>query len=45
MKRALSLADRNKILEKELRDIDKLALTVEKECNDKVQSGAKKINR
>lgn len=34
MKHALSLAERNTQLEKELRDIDQMALTVEQECND-----------
>ncbi|KAB0799230.1 hypothetical protein PPYR_07110 [Photinus pyralis] len=45
MKRALSLADRNKHLEDELRDIDQMALTVEADCNMAVKSTTEKVSR
>lgn len=45
MKRALSLAERNKVLEKEMRDIDQIALAVETECNTTAKSNANKVCR
>lgn len=45
MNRALHLAERNKHLEKEMKDIDHLALAVEAECNNTVRSNAEKVNR
>lgn len=45
MKRALELAERNKILENELRDIDQMALAVEAECNDNVKANADKLEK
>lgn len=45
MRRALHLAERNKQLESELRDIDKIALEVEVECNNAVQDNVGKVNR
>ncbi|CAK1586065.1 unnamed protein product [Parnassius mnemosyne] len=36
MLRALTLADKNKVLEEELLKVDKLALTVEKDCNNRL---------
>lgn len=45
MKRALHLAERNKQLENELKDIDQMALAVEAEANCTVQSNAEKMIR
>jgi centrosomal protein CEP135 len=45
MKRALHLAERNKLLEKEMKDIDHLALAVEAECNNTVKNNTEKVNR
>lgn len=45
MKRALHLAERNKQLEKELKDIDQMALAVEKEANSIVSENSEKISR
>lgn len=45
MKRALHLAERNKMLEKEMKDIDHLALAVEAECNNTVKTNTEKVNR
>ncbi|KAF5308899.1 hypothetical protein FQR65_LT00599 [Abscondita terminalis] len=45
MKRALALADRNKQLENELRDIDQMALEVEADCNSAAKTTADKIAR
>lgn len=45
MKRALSLAERNKVLEKEMRDIDQIALAVEAECNSTVKCNYNKVSR
>nr|XP_022912788.1 centrosomal protein of 135 kDa isoform X2 [Onthophagus taurus] len=45
MKRALNLAEKNKILEKELKDIDQMALAVEHECNTTVKSNTETVNR
>ncbi|XP_044253848.1 centrosomal protein of 135 kDa isoform X2 [Tribolium madens] len=45
MKRCLHLAERNKLLEKEMKDIDHLALAVEAECNNTVKNNAEKVNR
>lgn len=43
MKRALQLAERNKQLEKELRDIDQIALAVEADCNSAVKINSDKV--
>lgn len=45
MRRALHLAERNKELEKEMRDMDRIALEVEAECNTKVRSNTEKVQR
>ncbi|KAF2883200.1 hypothetical protein ILUMI_22975 [Ignelater luminosus] len=45
MKRALHLADRNKQLEQELRDIDQMALAVEADCNTTSKMNAEKVHR
>lgn len=45
MKRALQLADRNKELERELRDIDQMALAVEEECNTTVKHNVSKVSK
>lgn len=45
MRRALHLAERNKDLENEMRDIDRIALEVEAECNTKVRSNTEKVQR
>lgn len=45
MRRALHLAERNKQLEKELKDIDQIALAVETECNNKVKNNADTVSR
>lgn len=45
MKRALHLAERNKQLEREMTDIDQMALAVESECNNTVKANATKLNK
>lgn len=45
MKRALQLADRNRELEKELRDIDQMALAVEAECNTTVKQNVNRVSK
>ncbi|VEN42317.1 unnamed protein product [Callosobruchus maculatus] len=45
MRRALHLAERNKQLEKEMKDIDQIALQVEAECNKTVKSNSEKMLR
>ncbi|XP_074038478.1 centrosomal protein 135kDa isoform X2 [Leptinotarsa decemlineata] len=45
MRRAIHLADRNKQLENEMKDIDQIALAVEAECNDTVKNNAEKVTR
>lgn len=45
MKRALHLAERNKQLEKELSDIDQMALAVEAECNNTVKCKTENFNK
>ncbi|RZC37719.1 centrosomal protein of 135 kDa [Asbolus verrucosus] len=45
MARAVHLAERNKLLEKEMKDIDHLALAVEAECNNTVKNNTEKVNR
>lgn len=45
MKRALHLAERNKQLEKELKDIDQIALAVEAEANSSAKTNAEKVSR
>lgn len=45
MKRALHLAERNRELEKELRDIDQMALAVEAEANSSAKTNAEKVNK
>lgn len=45
MKRALHLADRNKQLEQELKDIDEMTLAVEAECNSTVKNNSDKVHR
>ncbi|XP_060532572.1 centrosomal protein of 135 kDa isoform X2 [Cylas formicarius] len=45
MRRAIHLAERNKQLEKEMKDIDAIALDVEANCNSTVQDNAKKVTR
>lgn len=45
MKRAIHLAERNKELEKELKDIDQMAIAVEEECNDAVKSKVQKLTK
>ncbi|XP_017768019.1 PREDICTED: centrosomal protein of 135 kDa-like isoform X2 [Nicrophorus vespilloides] len=45
MKHALHLAERNSVLEKELKDIDQMALAVEEECNTTVKNNSKKVSR
>ena len=45
MKRSLSLADRNKKLEEDLKHVDRMALTVESECNTTLKTNVEKINR
>lgn len=44
MKRALQLADKNKMLEKELRDVDKMALVVEQDCDSKVRTKREQLD-
>ncbi|XP_057672202.1 centrosomal protein of 135 kDa isoform X2 [Diorhabda carinulata] len=45
MRRALNLAERNKLLEHEMKDIDQIALTVEAECNNTVKSNFEKVTK
>jgi centrosomal protein CEP135 len=45
MTQAVMLADRNKQLEKELHDIDQLALAVEAECNSTVQENTMRVSK
>lgn len=45
MRRALHLAERNKELEKEMCDLDRIALEVEADCNTKVRHNAEKAQR
>lgn len=45
MKRALHLAERNKHLEREMTDIDQMALAVEAECNNTVKTNTTKLNK
>ncbi|CAG9764418.1 unnamed protein product [Ceutorhynchus assimilis] len=45
MRRALHLAGRNRQLEKELRDVDQIALAVEAECNSTVKDNTEKVAR
>ncbi|XP_050293556.1 early endosome antigen 1-like isoform X3 [Anthonomus grandis grandis] len=45
MKRALHLAERNRQLEKEMEEVDKIALAVETECNNTVKGHNEKITR
>lgn len=44
MKRALQLADKNKMLEKELNDVDKMALVVEQDCDSKVRTKSEQLD-
>jgi len=39
------LADRNKQLEKELHDIDRMALAVEAECNSTVKENSVRVSK
>ncbi|XP_072382397.1 uncharacterized protein Cep135 isoform X1 [Diabrotica undecimpunctata] len=45
MRRALTLAERNKLLEDEMKNIDQIALTVEAQCNDTVKTNIEKVSR
>lgn len=45
MRRALHLAERNRQLEKEMKDIDEIALAVEAEANSSVKDNAEKVTR
>lgn len=45
MRRALNLAERNKLLEDEMKDIDHIALSVEAECNNTVKSNFEKVTK
>lgn len=45
MTRAVRLADRNKQLEHELHDIDRIAVAVEAECNSTVKENSKRVLR
>lgn len=45
MKRALHLANRNRELEKELRDIDQMALAVEADANCSARINAEKVSK
>jgi centrosomal protein CEP135 len=45
MTRAVMLADRNKQLEKELHDIDRMALAVEAECNSTVKENSVRVSK
>ena len=43
MAQAVKLAERNEILEKELKDLDHIALKVEADCNSAVKEKDKKV--
>ncbi|XP_076249280.1 uncharacterized protein LOC143188743 [Calliopsis andreniformis] len=45
MTQALKLADRNEELEKELRDIDHIALAVEADCNSAVKENNRRVSK
>ncbi|KAK9873082.1 hypothetical protein WA026_020813 [Henosepilachna vigintioctopunctata] len=45
MRRAIHLAERNRELERELKDIDQMAIAVEEECNDAVNDRTKKLTQ
>lgn len=45
MAQALKLADRNEELEKELKDIDYIALAVEADCNSTVKENNKRVSK
>lgn len=45
MKRALHLANRNRELEKELKDIDQMALAVEADANSSAKINAEKVSK
>lgn len=45
MRRALHLAERNKVLEKEMKEIDQIALEVEADCNSKVKNKSEIVQR
>ncbi|XP_076179711.1 uncharacterized protein LOC143152941 isoform X3 [Ptiloglossa arizonensis] len=45
MSQALKLADRNEELEKELKDIDHIALAVEADCNSAVKENNKRVSK
>lgn len=45
MSRAVMLADRNKQLQKELHDIDQMALAVEAECNSTVKENSVRVSK
>lgn len=45
MSQALKLADRNEELEKELKDIDYIALAVEADCNSTVKENNKRVSK
>lgn len=45
MTQAVKLADRNEELEKELRDIDHIALAVEADCNSAVKENNKRVSK
>lgn len=45
MKRALHLANRNRELEKELKDIDQMALAVEADANSSAKVNAEKVSK
>lgn len=45
MSRAIMLADRNKQLQKELHDIDQMALAVEAECNSTVKENSVRVSK
>ncbi|KAL1505790.1 hypothetical protein ABEB36_005270 [Hypothenemus hampei] len=45
MRRALHLAERNRQLEQELKEVDEVALAVEAECNNTVKGNSEKVAR
>lgn len=45
MSQAMKLAERNEELEKELRDIDHIALAVEADCNSAVKENNKRVSQ
>ncbi|CAG9835401.1 unnamed protein product [Diabrotica balteata] len=45
MRQALTLAERNTLLEDEMKNIDQIALTVEVQCNDTVKTNIEKVLR